>query len=65
MKKGITGVLVLAFILLFAAVVSAAPRSKGNPWTTSRRRDPEGLPCYDENIKGKRRCSGVHECGAK
>ena len=55
MKKGITGVLVLAFILLFAAVVSAAPKIKGEPVDyKSGGVTLKGYLAYDENIKGKR-----------
>ncbi len=55
MNKRIAGLLVLSTILLFAAVVSAAPKIKGEPVDyKSGGVTLKGYLAYDENIKGKR-----------
>ena len=55
MKMRIAGVLVLTIVLMFAAVVSAAPRIKGEPVDYKAGGvTMKGYLAYDENIKGKR-----------
>ena len=55
MKMSIAGVLVLTIVLMFAAVVSAAPRIKGEPVDYKAGGvTMKGYLAYDENIKGKR-----------
>lgn len=55
MKKGIAGALVLSMVLLFVAVVSAAPKIKGEPVDYKAGGvTMKGYLAYDENIKGKR-----------
>jgi dienelactone hydrolase len=55
MKMRIAGVLVLTIVLMFAAVVSAAPKIKGEPVDYKAGGvTMKGYLAYDENIKGKR-----------
>ena len=55
MKMSIAGVLVLTMVLMFAAVVSAAPKIKGEPVDYKAGGvTMKGYLAYDENIKGKR-----------
>ena len=55
MKRSIAGVLVLSIVLLFAAVVSAAPKIKGETVDyKAGGMTMKGYLAYDENIKGKR-----------
>ena len=55
MKISIAGVQVLTMVLMFAAVVSAAPRIKGEPVDYKAGGvTMKGYLAYDENIKGKR-----------
>jgi len=55
MKMRIAGVLVLTIVLMFAAVVSAAPKIKGEPVEYKAGGvTMKGYLAYDENIKGKR-----------
>ncbi len=55
MKMRIAGVLVLTTVLMFAAVVSAAPKIKGEPVDYKAGGvTMKGYLAYDENIKGKR-----------
>jgi dienelactone hydrolase len=55
MKMSISGVLVLTMVLMFAAVVFAAPRIKGESVDYKAGGvKMKGYLAYDENIKGKR-----------
>ena len=55
MKMSIAGVLVLTMALMLAAVVSAAPKIKGEPVDYKAGGvTMKGYLAYDENIKGKR-----------
>jgi len=55
MNMRFAGVLVFTMVLMFAAVVSAAPRIKGEPVDyKSGGVTMKGYLAYDENIKGKR-----------
>jgi dienelactone hydrolase len=55
MKKSIAGLMVLSIVLLFTAVVSAAPKIKGATVDyKAGGMTMKGYLAYDENIKGKR-----------
>ena len=55
MKMSISGVLALTMVLMFAAVVSAAPKIKGEQVDYKAGGvKMKGYLAYDENLKGKR-----------